>query len=123
MILYVTKHFLNEFGRFIINFPCLNFVYCCDVFQISSKNLIKFAGFCRLLSKFGRRKINKTVGFHRHILCLHILVKMPFKKVNAFSQNTFFLHYSSFCLFLPISKGFQFLAKKDIFNVKHTFSR
>ena len=36
--LRVTKHF---FGWFILNFPCLYFVCCCDVFQVSSKNSIK----------------------------------------------------------------------------------
>ena len=40
-ILYLTKHFLTDIGRFIINFPCLSFVCCCDVFQVSSKSFIK----------------------------------------------------------------------------------
>ena len=43
-ILYVTEHFLKDFGWYIQNFPCLNFVCCCDVFQVSSKNFVKSGG-------------------------------------------------------------------------------
>ena len=42
--LYVTKHFWNDFRLLILNFPCLNFVCCCAVFQVSSKNFIKLGG-------------------------------------------------------------------------------
>ena len=43
-ILFVTENFLNELGWFIQKFPCLNFVCCCDVFQVSSKNFINLGG-------------------------------------------------------------------------------
>ena len=58
-ILYVTKQFLNDFGWLILKFPCLNFICCWDVLQVFSKKFIKKAGFCSLLSNFGRRKTNK----------------------------------------------------------------
>ena len=40
-ILYVTKHFLNDFRWFMLTFPCINFVRCCDIFQVSLKNFTK----------------------------------------------------------------------------------
>ena len=40
-ILYVTNHCLNYFRWFILNFSCLNFVCCCDIFQVASKNFIR----------------------------------------------------------------------------------
>ena len=49
------------FGWFLLNFPCLHFVCCCDVLQVSSKNFIKLGGFRNLLSKFGRQKINDVL--------------------------------------------------------------
>ena len=60
-ILYVIKHFLNDFGWLILNFTCLNFVCCCEVFQVSSKHFIKLGGIFSLLPKLGRRKIIKVL--------------------------------------------------------------
>ena len=46
----------------MLNFPCLNFVCSCDVFQVSPKNFMKNkAGFGSLLSKLGRRKLKKVL--------------------------------------------------------------
>ena len=45
MTLYVTKHFLNDFQRFIWNFSCLNFVCCVNILQNSLMNFAKFGGF------------------------------------------------------------------------------
>ena len=40
VISYVTKSFFDNFRRFIVNFSCLNFVCCCNIFQVSPANFV-----------------------------------------------------------------------------------
>ena len=55
-ILYVNKHFLNDFRWFVLNIPCRNFVCCCDIFQVSSKNPIKVGWVLNVTFKYRQTK-------------------------------------------------------------------
>ena len=64
-ILYATKHFLNDFGWIILNFACLNFVCCCDVFQVFFKEFHKNRrGFVVCFQNLADEKWMKFCKFH-----------------------------------------------------------
>ena len=62
-ILYVTNHFLNDFGWFKLNIPCLKFACCCVFFQVSSKDFIKIGEFLQFPFNFCPTKKIKSYIF------------------------------------------------------------
>ena len=84
-VLYVAKHFLNDFRWFKLNFPCLNFVCCCEIFQVSKK-FTKTRGFaccCRNLAD------EKQIKFRKFLDAAQLTIHVPNNIRIELKQITF----------------------------------